>query len=64
MLNIHEFFCNDVFDALLVHLRQCETCRHGVRRLFDELPVLSMFMPSDAKKAVLAALEAMDKEKL
>jgi len=56
------FICPAMVDPIIAHLRTCDHCRKGVRELVTGFPMLTMFLPGDKKKSLLAALDQLDKE--
>lgn len=60
-MKLNDFFCDDLFSAFINHLRQCDHCRNGTRNLLEGLPMLSMLMPGESKKALLTALDQIEK---
>ena len=61
-INFDRFFCGEMIEPIIAHLRSCEHCRRGTRELLTGFPLITMLLPSDKKKAILAALDQLDKE--
>lgn len=60
-IDFDRFFCTDLFKILVEHFRGCEHCRRGAGELLTGFPVLTMFVPSEKKKELLTALDALGK---
>ena len=45
-------FCPAVRDVLLDHLENCRECQNSLLLLADEMPILTMMLPHEAKKAI------------
>jgi predicted anti-sigma-YlaC factor YlaD len=46
---VEKMFCSELRTMLVDHLTKCSQCRAGVAAMVDQLPMLSMFLPSELK---------------
>ena len=62
MIDFGKYFCDDVLEVFVVHLRECEKCREGTRKIV-RVPAVGFLLPGDTAKNLINALDLIDKEK-
>lgn len=62
-MKIEDFFCDDLLVIYVQHIRVCDKCFNGTKRLLTELPLLSMMIPEKVKSSLLSMISEIEKEK-